>query len=150
MKNKLHLISICLSVCALAIASVVQFSNIGRDTHTRNMANTLLPVLAALADTACYPNGSDYQRTGQSSSIIYKRAPANNCTGGVGNYLYARCYVAKWNELQLTYTPTKDVPLPGDNLSCIDESKVSIPYYDERLAKSEIGKSYVVADHSKL
>lgn len=150
LKMKLNLISICLSVCALVVVLLTQFTNLGKENHTLNMSNTIFPVLASIANNTCYPNGADYEQTGQSSSIIYKKEPAKSCIGGTGNYLYARCYIAKWNGFELTYLPTKDVPLPENNFSCIDESKISIPYYDERLAKAEIGTAYLAVDHSKL
>jgi len=121
--------------------------NNAKKRHTKGMENSVNPLLNHIVNQACYPNGADYANKGESASLIYKRESMKSCTSGTGNILYARCYTSEWRDKALFYKPIRDVRLANGTHSCIRDSEVNIPYYDERLAKSELGVEYLVVNH---
>ena len=146
----MKIVPLMIALVALFLSIYLPYSGVLKRHHTIGMENTISPLLNTMTDSACYPEGADYQNKGESSTLIYKREAYEHCSSGTGNTLYARCYQAEWVEEALFYTPMKDVRLGqgGRSHSCIAENDVNIPYYDDRLANATLGVKYLVIDHA--
>ena len=109
-----------------------------------DLENTVSPILHNLAMNTCdYQNIQVNASPATGADLIFKREKISSCSSGYGNVVYARCHQWDHDEKGLWKLPTHDIKITGA-YSCIDEERLNLSLFDEKLQQANIGEKYYV------